>query len=82
MIPQLGRFSRQEMPDSLRMSSLREVIKIKTLSLKRNILIFPQVSLALVKILILTMLKTQRIKTMSKHLLFKKLFQKNNLEHL
>ncbi|KAB5519853.1 hypothetical protein DKX38_024172 [Salix brachista] len=37
---------------------------------------------ALVKVPFLTMLKTQRIKTMSKHLLFKKLFQKNNLEHL
>ena len=37
MMPRLSQFLRQEIPDSLRMLSLRRQIKLETLSLKRNV---------------------------------------------
>ena len=49
-IPKLSRFSSQEMLGSLSMSSLRGEIRLGTLSLKKNMLIFPHVLLDLVRI--------------------------------
>lgn len=64
MIPQISRFLSQEMLSSSRMPSFRGEILLGTLPLKSNMLVFLHVLLALVRILLLTLLKTQQFKTM------------------
>lgn len=68
---------RQEMQSDLRMSSLPGEILLKTLSLKRNMFVFPQVLLALIRTPILVLFKTQQIKTKSRN----KLLHLKNLCH-
>ena len=57
MILLLNQFLRREMLGSLRMLSLMREIRIWILLLKRNMLIFPQLSLTLVRLLYLTLFK-------------------------
>ena len=57
MIQLLNQFLRREMLGSLRMLSLMGKIRIGILFLKRNMLIFPQLLLALIKLLYLKLFK-------------------------
>ena len=69
---------------SLRMLSLMGEIRLGILLLKRNMLVFPQLSLTLIRFLYLTLFKKQiQIKTISKNLPFQKskLYLLQNLRH-
>ena len=66
IIPLLNRFSRHKIFDSSEMLSLVEKIQLKILSLKRNILIFSQVSLILFRISFLKLIMIQQIKIILK----------------
>ena len=69
MILLLNQFLRREMLGSLRMLSLMGEIRIGILLLKRNMLIFSQLSMTLIRLLYLTLFKKQiQIKTISKNL--------------
>ena len=57
MILLLNQFFRREMLGSLRMLSLMGEIRIRILFLKRNMLIFPQLLLTLIRLLYLTLFK-------------------------
>ena len=84
MILLLNQFLRREMLGSLRMLSLMGEIRIGMLLLKRNMLIFPLLSLTLIRLLYLTLFKMQiQIKTISKNLPFQKikLYLLQNLRH-
>ena len=84
MILLLNQFLRREMLGSLRMLSLIGEIRIGIFLFKRNMLIFPQLSLTLIKLLYLTLFKKQiQIKTISKNLPFQKnkLYLLHNLRH-
>ena len=84
MILLLNQFLRREMLGSFRMLSLMGEIRIGILLLKRNMLIFPQLSLTLIRLLYLTLFKKQiQIKTISKNLPFQKnkLYLLQNLRH-
>ena len=73
MILLLNQFLRREMLGSLRMLSLMGEIRIGIFLLKRNMLIFPLLSLTLIRLLYPTLFKMQiQIKTISKNLPFQK----------
>ena len=57
MILLLNQFLRRELLGSLRMFSLIGEIRIRILFLKRNMLIFPQLLLTLIRLLYLTLFK-------------------------
>ena len=80
----LNQFLRREILESLRMLSLMGEIRIMILFLKRNMLIFPQLLLRLIRLLYLTLFKKHiQIKTMSKNFPFQKnkLYLLQNLRH-
>ena len=84
MILLLNQFLRREMLDSLRMFSLMGEIRIEILLLKRNMLIFPQLSLTLFRLIYLALFKKQiQIEIISKNLPFQKnkLYLFQNLRH-